>query len=290
MKKINFLKMHGLGNDFVILDSYSNPDLYSSGHCNLATQEIQLICHRNFGIGCDQLLLIEPSTNKSADFDYRIYNQDGSSASHCGNGARCLTSYLLSKNDSIQQVTLNIAGNLVYGRKTDNNMIMINMEIPSFKPEDVGYLGGPNAENHYSYANKTEVTTKNIDFAICSVGNPHAMIKLDNVSKLEDDAMLATTALALQNSGQFEHGVNVNFFVIDNGNINLRTFERGCGFTLACGTGACATASYCIWEGQVQSPVKVNMPGGSVEIHWDKDSKLQMVGSATHVFSGEMTL
>ena len=302
--------MHGLGNDFVILDSRRNPDLYNDGHCNLTIQEIQLICHRNFGIGCDQLLLIEPSTNELADFNYRIYNQDGSPATHCGNGARCITLYLLnSDNNKQQRITLNIAGHLVYGSKTDNDLIMVNMGTPSFNPEDVGYSGIANEKNHYRFILNTESNTNlqtfasnsklkspndkkqnTINFAICSVGNPHAVIELDDISKLEDDLTLTTIAQTLQNSGQFKSGVNVNFYTIDDGKIHLRTFERSCGFTLACGTGACATTSYAIWHNLVTSPVTVDMPGGSVEIHWDKHSQLQMLGSATYVFSGEMSL
>jgi diaminopimelate epimerase len=307
-KKINFVKMHGLGNDFVVLDSYYNPDLYSDARCNLTTSEIQLICHRNFGIGCDQLLLIEPSTNKLADFDYRIYNQDGSPATHCGNGARCITLYLLNRdNNKKQKTVLNIAGHLIYGSKVENNLIMVNMGNPSFNPEDVGYIGITNEKNYYSFLNSAKSISdlqnlvsnfntlndkkqNTINFAVCSVGNPHAIIELDDVRKLEDDLTLTTISQTLQNSGQFKSGVNVNFYTIDNEKIHLRTFERGCGFTLACGTGACATASYAIWHNQVTSPVTVYMPGGSVEIHWDKHSQLQMVGSATHVFSGKMLL
>ncbi len=286
-KKLVFKKMHGIGNDFVLIDSQENPDLFTERHFNLKPRELAKIANRNHGIGCDQILVITPASNKFANFDYLIYNQDGSSAGYCGNGARCVVKYLADRYHINTPITLNTHGRLSKGALTPKGQITINAGQPNFDPKASGCDKEISTYNSYSYLVGNQI----VNFAIVSMGNPHAIISLANLKQLNTTSTLIKIAEAIQTSGLFAHGVNVSFFVVVSPEkIQMRTYERGVGFTLACGSGACATASFAIASKLCNQKIHVAMPGGSLQIHWDMISEIEMTGDAAYVFDGNMLL
>ncbi|MCC2645072.1 MAG: diaminopimelate epimerase [Burkholderiales bacterium] len=286
-KKIIFKKMQGLGNDFILIDSQENPDLFTNKSFNLKPYELAKIANRNYGIGCDQILIIMPSSSKLANYDYLIYNQDGTSAGYCGNGARCVIRYIADKYQINLPITLNTNGRLSTGCITSTGQVTIHVGYPDFSPQASNFVKDKNEFNHYSYL----IDKQLINFGIVSIGNPHAILSLDNLEQLNAIRPLARIAEAIGNSGLFIEGVNVSFFVIDSPkNIRMRTYERGAGFTLACGSGACATASFAIAQKYCGQNVNVLMPGGTLEIYWDMENEIKMTGDAAYVFEGIITL
>lgn len=278
--QINFVKMEGLGNDFVLIDNLKNP-------INLSSAQIQKICDRKYGIGCDQLLLIEKTINERAHFNYRIFNADGSEVEHCGNGARCVIDYLYANNYSQEPIIyLKTKNRLIFGFK-DNNGICVDMGQPLFSPESLPFNANITANNEY-FLDFENYKTK---FGIVSVGNPHAIVELDSLEKLTDHQHLEKLAISLQNSPLFPQSVNVSFFVKENANlISLVTYERAVGFTLACGTGATATACYGILTGILDPKVTVKCPGGNLYIAWDSVTNATLTGPTNTVFIGTICL
>lgn len=272
--------MEGLGNDFVLIDNLKNP-------INLNSTQIQKICDRKYGIGCDQLLLIENSTHEKAHYNYRIFNADGSEVEHCGNGARCVIDYLYANNYSQEPIIyLKTKNRLIFGYKTAQG-ICVDMGQPTFTPKDVHFNEKHNSQNEYFI----DFENEKITFGIFSVGNPHAIIELNNLNQLTDYKYLEKLALSLQNSPLFQQSVNVNFFVKENPTtISLITYERAVGFTLACGTGATATACYGILTGILDKDITVKCPGGNLYIMWDKISHATLTGPANTVFIGTICL
>jgi diaminopimelate epimerase len=286
-RKLVFKKMQGIGNDFILIDSQENPALFTNNRFNLKSSELARIADRNFGIGCDQILVVTPPSNKFADFDYLIYNQDGSCAGYCGNGARCVIRYLADKYHANEPITLNTHGRISKGYFAPKGQITINMGQPNFNPEASGYTNDTNKYNDYSYLVGNQI----VNFGIVSMGNPHAVIKLNSSDDFNNLEHLVEIAHAIQNSGLFINGVNVNFFVVTAPDkIKLRTYERGVGFTLACGSGACATASYAISQKLCNSDIHIIMPGGSLHIRWDNIKEIEMTGDAAYVFDGSINL
>lgn len=274
--KIKFSKMHGLGNDFIILN---NLDL----NLKLTTKIIQKLSDRKFGIGCDQLLVVEPASDGQSDFFYRIYNSDGSEAGQCGNGARCFISFLhlhaLSNNTKVK---LQTNTRVIEGRIISSSMVEVNMGNPDFKPQNIPLLL-PEASNY-----ELKFGNQLIEFAATSMGNPHVVIQVSQFELLNDVEYLSKIGRLLQQSPIFPESVNVNFMYIESDSqLRLRTYERGSGLTLACGSGACATAAVAIRDGLVKREVTVNMTGGRLQINWDGNSLL-MTGEAIHVFDGEI--
>lgn len=279
--------MQGIGNDFILIDSQENPDVFTNNCFNLKQTELARIADRKYGIGCDQILVITPPSNKSADYDYLIYNQDGSSAGYCGNGARCVIRYLADKYKITPPITLNTNGHISKGYFAAKSQITINMGKPNFDPRASGYKKEVNKYNDYSYLIGNQI----INFGIISMGNPHVVINLSDPSWLNSDQYLQEIAEAIQNSGLFANGVNVNFFVvISPDELKMRTFERGVGFTLACGSGACATASFAISQKLCNTTVHISMPGGILQIYWDRTNEIEMTGDAAYVFDGNILL
>ena len=247
------------------------------------------MAQRKTGIGCDQVLLIEPSSEAHVDFNYRIFNADGSEVEHCGNGARCVVKYLIERKISNKlAIKLKTKTSTIIGIQLKNKTIQVNMGMPKFKPRQIPFIDDESVSHNYH----TIVNGQLIKFGIVSMGNPHTVIQvleheLQNLNKLEE------IAKELQNSGLFPNGVNVNFYIIKSQNkIKMRTYERGCGFTEACGTGACAVVAYNILQNQLDylQNIKVTMPGGSLFIHWDKINDIQMSGNAVIVFDGEIQI
>ena len=276
--KLAFSKMHGLGNDFVIINNLELRHAFSA-------DEISYLADRKFGIGCDQLLLIDPASDGVSDFFYRIYNSDGSIAGQCGNGARCFIRYVLERGLTDKTVIqLQTLGRVITGQRLADGEIEVNMGIPDFTPESLPFKHESAAEYEVDFNGET------VQFAALSMGNPHVVIALDNLESLADENYLARLGEHLQASELFPESVNVNFiYKISDNQLGLRTYERGCGFTLACGSGACASAAVALRAGLVEAPVQVFMPGGELTLRY-VGTNLLMRGSATLVFDGEIEL
>jgi len=276
--KIKFSKMNGLGNDFVVINN-----LHLGLH--LSSKQIQYLSDRKFGVGCDQVLLIGQPSDNSSDFFYHIYNSDGSIAGQCGNGARCFIKFLYD-NSLTDKVTVRLQTETrkIEGWQSDHGLIEVNLGKPDFSPANIPLV----AEQANSYYYNLDGET--IEFAAVSMGNPHAVILMQSQDMLADDSYLCKVGYELQNCYLFPESVNVNFmFVESRDRIILRTFERGSGLTLACGSGACAAASIAIRDGLVDNTVKVQMQGGTLQIFWQGDD-LYMKGEASHVYDGEIEL
>lgn len=275
--KVSFSKMQGVGNDFVVINNLN-------GDYHFTQEQLQKIGDRRFGIGCDQILLVEAASDGISDFFYRIYNSDGSQAGMCGNGARCFIRYVvdnqLTDKSLIQLQTLN---RIVSGHIGDSGTIEIIMGVADFSPAQIP-LALPFA-NSYTL----DWLGEKVEFAALSVGNPHAVIKLNSPELLNDDKKLQQLAVFLQENAIFPDGVNVNFIAKGDGVLFLRTYERGCGFTLGCGSGACASAVVAIRDGVVTSPARLKMPGGELVVKWT-GNEIILSGGAEQVYAGVIDL
>jgi diaminopimelate epimerase len=280
MMQLPFTKMHGLGNDFIVLDLISRP-------VTLTAEQIRQLSDRHFGIGFDQLLMIAPPSLPDVDFDYRIYNADGSEVEHCGNGARCFARYVLEKGLAARTpIRVKTVNRVLELNVLDNGMVTVDMGAPHFDPEALPLL----ATQADSYHVDVEVNgqSQRVDFFAVSMGNPHAVIIVDDV----DSAPVHEVGPALGRHPAFPKGVNVGFMqIIDPATIRLRVFERGAGETIACGTGACAAVVTGIAAGLLDSCVQVQLRGGSLKIMWAGDlHSVLMQGPATTVYEGTVSL
>lgn len=277
MTTLRFTKMQGLGNDFVVLDATRHP-------IALTSEQIRRIADRHFGVGCDQLLLVEQPTVADADFRYRIFNADGGEVEQCGNGARCFVRFVrehgLTDKDEIRVET---ARGIILPRQESNGLVTVDMGPPGFTPADIPFLA-ESAEPTYIL----EVGDDKIAVSALSMGNPHAVQIVDEI----DTAPVATQGPLIEHHPRFPQRVNAGFMqVIDPHRIRLRVYERGAGETLACGTGACAAAVSGIRLGLLTSPVTVEMRGGELAIAWaGENAPVLMTGPAVTVFEGELTL
>ena len=256
-----FHKMHGLGNDFVIIDCRDTPlEMTAAKACAIAD--------RKTGIGCDQLILLKSS--KIADVKMQIYNADGGQVESCGNASRCVVA-LLGKDCSIET-----AGGIIHGALS-GAQISVDMGAPRFEWADIPLaFAVDTAAMPMAWEELTNPVAVN-------VGNPHAVFVVEDCSAVD----LERLGPEIENDPIFPDRVNVNVASVEGGQINLRVWERGAGLTRACGTGACATAVALIRRNQVLSPVKVNLPGGTLIISWQAGGNIQMTGDATHVFTGK---
>jgi len=275
--RLEFTKMHGLGNDFMVVDLVTQ-------RVRLEPEQIRQLADRHFGIGFDQLLLVEPPDNPDVDFRYRIFNADGSEVSQCGNGARCFARFVrerrLTRKDVLRVQT---ASGIIELRIDDNGLVTVDMGAPHFVPADIPFVADADALTH-----TVEVAGQAVTLSVVSMGNPHAVLRVDDVGA----APVVTLGPALENHARFPERVNVGFMqIVDAHRIRLRVFERGTGETLACGTGACAAAVAGIRLGLLKSPVTVALPGGELEIHWaGAGQSVIMTGPATRVFDGFVRL
>lgn len=274
---LKFTKMHGLGNDFVVIDAVRQ-------HVSLSPEKVRNIADRHFGVGCDQLLLVEPPVSNNADFRYRIFNADGSEVAQCGNGARCFARFVyeqgLCTSEEIRVDT--DAGQLVLRREQDGD-IRVNMGIPRHAPAEI-----PLQAEAESTVYAVEVDGRIWRFGAVSMGNPHAVLVVENV----DEAPVASLGSRLERHPLFPQRANIGFMqVVDRHHVRLRVFERGTGETLACGSGACAAAVVGIEQGLLDDPVRVDLPGGSLRISWlGRGSTVEMSGPAVSVFEGTIDL
>ncbi len=272
-----FTKMHGLGNDFVVLDAVRQS-------IRLTTDIIKRIADRNLGIGCDQVLVIEPPTDRNIDFNYRIFNCDGSEVEQCGNGARCIGRYIkdqqLSGKKTLRIKTKNRVMEIT---TTTKNMITANMGEPSFIPADIP-LDSEQKNDLYSI----DINNSSLKIAALSVGNPHAVLQVDNI----DQADVETIGTLIQKHSLFPESVNVGFMqIIDRQNLALRVYERGVGETQACGSGACAAAVAAIKQGLVDKTIEIKLLGGKLTIEWQGEGQpILMTGPAETVFHGKIKL
>ena len=269
--------MHGLGNDFVIIDERKKT-------YGLTQKTLRLLADRRLGIGCDQILLLSRSDDKRATARYRIINADGSEAEQCGNGFRCIVRYLEMQNLATETVVLDVAGKLLSGRSLDGGDVRVEMGTPVFEPEKIPYMA-----SSYRDFYKAKISEFAIEFSAVSIGNPHAVILVDSVS----DASVQKVGAALQGAGLCPEGVNVGFMEIcDTNHVRLRVFERGVGETPACGTGACVAVAIGRRLGLLSPRVEVSLPGGIVSIDWSDNpiDSIFMTGPAVRVFDGFVEL
>lgn len=269
--------MHGIGNDFIVIDAFSHP-------VQLSVEQIRQLADRHFGIGFDQLLMVEPSQLPGIDFRYRIFNADGGEVEQCGNGARCFVRFVhekaLSQKRAIQVET---ARGVITLTLEENNLVRVNMGPPEFEPAKIPFTA---TQRETTYP--LEVAGQIYKISAISMGNPHAVQVVDNV----DTAPVSLVGPAIESHVRFPQRVNAGFMEIQSPNaIRLRVYERGSGETLACGSGACAAVVAGIQRGLLQSPVTVSMRGGQLNIRWDGEGQpVWMSGPAESVFEGEITV
>jgi len=270
--------MHGLGNDFVVIDAIAQD-------ISLSAEQIQFIANRNFGVGCDQLLLVEKPVSDNADFKYRIFNADGSEVAQCGNGARCFARFVrdkkLSAKDSI--IVDTDSGQLILNFDADG-LITVNMGVPKHLPAEVPLNTNQQALS-YTVSNEYGETL----FGAVSMGNPHAVIQVDDIST----AAVVELGKRLESDSFFPERANIGFMqIINRQYIKLRVYERGAAETLACGSGACAAVVIGIEQNLLeQDNVCVELPGGKLIINWaGRGQAVFMKGPATSVFEGQIEL
>lgn len=275
--EIRFTKMHGLGNDFIVIDAVSQ-------QVDLNAGQVRFLADRHFGVGCDQLLLVEKPISANADFKYRIFNSDGGEVSQCGNGARCFARFVRDKQlcDKEEIVVDTDAGQLVLGIGQDG-MVRVNMGVPRHDPAQIP-LNAPSQLPIYHVV----VDGESIAFVAVSMGNPHAVLIVDDV----EQAPVASLGRRLESHEVFPQRANIGFMqVVDRSRIKLRVYERGAAETLACGSGACAAVVAGIEQGLLDSKVNVCLPGGELQIDWSgRGFPVLMTGPAVTVFEGRIRL
>lgn len=275
--KLNFTKMQGAGNDFVVIDSYTST-------VRLTKAQIQHIANRYFGVGCDQLLMVEKTEIPNVDFRYRIFNANGGEVEQCGNGARCFVRYVVEKGlTSKHEIKVETAGGIITLTLADNGQVTVNMGTPNFNPSALPY-SAPKQQLLYDLVLKDSL----VQIAAVSMGNPHAVVTVDNV----ETTNIAEIGPQIESHPLFPNHVNAGFMqVISPHEIQLRVFERGSGETLACGSGACAAVVSGIRLNLLQSPVLVNTRGGQLKIEWpDAMAPVMMTGPAEIVFEGSINI
>jgi diaminopimelate epimerase len=274
---INFTKMQGLGNDFVVIDAINQ-------HITLTSEQIRFMSNRHFGIGFDQLLLVEKPVSDNADFKYRIFNADGSEVGQCGNGARCFARFVRDKKLSGKdEICVDTNSGQLLLRFTEQDLITVNMGIPKHNPIEIPLL----AEQELMLY-KVAVNDENISFGAVSMGNPHAVIQVENVENASVDSL----GNILENHTIFPERANIGFMqIINKKAIKLRVYERGAAETLACGSGACAAVVIGIEQNLLDNDVGVELSGGDLNISWSgRGEPVLMTGPACHVFDGTITL
>lgn len=276
--QLKFSKMHGLGNDFVVLDGIRQS-------LNLSAEQIRFLADRHFGIGCDQILLVERPGRPDAEFRYRIFNADGGEVEQCGNGARCFARFVRDQGFSeAAEIRVETQCGVIVPRFEDSGDVTVDMGTPRFLPHEIPCQAtAPSTLQTLRLADGTSVSV----FPV-SMGNPHAVQRVASV----DTAAVAVQGPQIEAHAFFPQRVNAGFMeIVSRHQIRLRVYERGAGETLACGTGACAAVVAGIQQDFLESPVRVQTRGGELRIVWEgPDTPVLMTGPATTVFSGEIEL
>ncbi len=273
---LKFTKMHGAGNDFVVLDGVRQ-------HIELGSEQLRLLADRHFGVGCDQILLVEKTQNKEADFRYRIFNADGGEVEQCGNGARCFARFVYDqKLTPKREIVVETMCGLISPRLEQDGRVTVNMGVPVFDPARIPFEGAG------AVSEPLEVAGETLIISALSVGNPHAVQIVGDA----EHALVEKLGPLIERHPRFPKRVNAGFMqVMDRNRIRLRVYERGAGETLSCGTGACAAVVAGIRRGLLDSPVNVATRGGALTVAWDGEgAAVQMTGPAITVFEGEINL
>jgi len=272
-----FTKMHGLGNDFVVIDAISQD-------IDFTEAQVRFIANRHFGVGCDQLLLVEAAESDDVDFVYRIFNADGGEVEQCGNGARCFAVFVRAKGLTNQDnIRVETASGLIELHIQEDGQVTVNMGIPELDPWNIPF-NADTRRNEYSLDVNGEV----LSIGAVSMGNPHAVTVVENIEAAAIDEL----GSAIENHALFPNRVNAGFMqIVDESHIHLRVYERGAGETLACGTGACAAMVVGVVQGRLSNDVEVSLPGGKLQISWQGEaSPVMMTGPATTVFEGKISV
>ncbi len=279
--------MHGAGNDFVVLDGYSQP-------LALTPERVRALADRHFGIGADQLLIVEKPTIEGVDFRYRIFNCDGGEVEHCGNGARCFVKFVRERElTAANRVRVQVQNGTITLEMQENGEVVVDMGSPVFEPARVPFdasgLEGRREGNDTLWPLEVNGQTRWI--SVVSMGNPHAVQVVSDVEAFP----VRVDGPVVETHARFPRKVNAGFMqIVSRNEVRLRVYERGAGETLACGTGACAAVAAGIRRGLLDSPVKVHTHGGVLTIAWDgardEAAALTMAGPATTVFEGEIEL
>ena len=275
--KLRFTKMHGLGNDFVVIDATRAP-------VDLTPARVKAIADRHFGVGCDQLLVVEPASRADVDFRYRIFNADGGEVEQCGNGARCFVRFVHDKGLTAKaEIRVETRSGIIAPRLRADGLVTVDMGVPELAPAKVPFVSDSDA-----VVQPLQVGDATVAITAVSMGNPHAVQVVADV----DAAPVVAQGALIERHARFPARVNAGFLqVVDAHTVRLRVFERGAGETLACGTGACAAVVAGILRGLVESPVRVRTRGGELEIAWaGPGTPVLMTGPAVTVFEGEMAL
>ncbi|MBR0129525.1 MAG: diaminopimelate epimerase [Neisseriaceae bacterium] len=280
MATLHFTKMHGLGNDFMVIDG-----IHQSFEPNAET--ISAWANRHTGVGFDQLLVVEKASDPAYDFRSRIFNADGSEVEQDGNGARCFFRFVQEKNlTQKEEILVQTARSVIVLRQAENNGVVVNMGSPRFNPAEIPFIPDSSADKD-RLTHIVVAGTLSIPLVCVNVGNPHAVVLVDDV----DNAPVAQWGAKIERHPQFPERVNVGFMqILAKNHIRLRVFERGVGETLACGTGACAAVVAGIRLGLLDNAVTVSQTGGDLLIEWQENQDILMTGPAETVFEGNITL
>jgi diaminopimelate epimerase len=275
--RLKFTKMHGLGNDFVVIDATREP-------VDLTPVQLSALADRHFGVGCDQILLVEPARAAETDFYYRIFNSDGGEVEQCGNGARCFVRFVHDKGLTEKtHIRVGTLAGVIEPRLEADGQVTVDMGVPVFEPARIPFEA-PQCAPLYDLT----VDKKTLKINCLSMGNPHAVQVVANV----DEAPVAVDGPAIESHLRFPKRVNAGFMqVLDRAHIKLRVYERGAGETLACGTGACAAMVAGVQRGLLDPRVRVTTRGGDLVIAWAGEGQpVFMTGPAVTVFEGETVL
>lgn len=273
---LKFTKMHGLGNDFVVIDAINQ-------NVSLSDEQIRLLADRRFGVGCDQVLLVEAPRTAGVDFTYRIFNADGSEVEQCGNGARCFAEFVREKGlTDKDNIVVETASGVIELQVPTDGTVTVDMGVPRFEPSALPFDANP------ATVYELDVNGETFIIGAVSMGNPHAVLQVEDINTADVEHL----GPLIESHERFPNRVNVGFMqVVDRSHINLRVYERGAGETLACGTGACAAMVVGRQQGLLDDKVSVSLPGGQLQIQWVGESEpVIMTGPATSVFEGEMQL
>ena len=275
--QLHFTKMHGAGNDFVVIDLISQD-------YKLCPQDVRRLADRHLGIGCDQVLTVEAPHNPQVDFRYRIYNADGNEVQQCGNGARCFALFVRDKKLTRKRIiTVETAAGIIELRAHQNQQVEVDMGAPALEPNEIPFLAAVRQQSYALVIGGTE-----LEIGAVSMGNPHAVIRVASIDHCEIDRL----GPIIESHSEFPQQVNVSFMqIVATNEINLRVYERGVGETLACGTGACAAVVYGILRGWLSDSVTVALSGGKLSVSWAGEGQpVVMTGPAAVVFDGTIRI
>jgi len=269
---VEFTKMQGTGNDFVVVDATREPFTLDPG-------QVRALADRRFGVGCDQVLVVEGSDEPGVDFRYRIFNSDGGEVEQCGNGARCFVVFVRARGlTEAREIRVRTKSGVIVPRLESGGEVSVDMGAPRFDPAAVPFIAGSGGP-----VDVVDLDGRAIEVSVLSMGNPHAVQLVDDVAR----APVATEGAAIERHPRFPARVNAGYMqVIDRATIRLRVFERGSGETLSCGTGACAAVVAGIRRGLLDREVRVHTRGGALSIRWDGAGPVLLTGPAEIVFEG----